>query len=103
MPMFRRVLTGRVAPGKHGEFLRAVEEALDYQAARGIEAQFSVWDAVTGPTSNVEIIAEFEDLRELEQYEELAAQDQHFASLRRAVREAMIFDSATINIHRKLV
>ena len=33
MPMFRRVLTGRVAPGKHGEFLRAVEEALDYQSA----------------------------------------------------------------------
>ncbi len=103
MPMFRRVLSGRVAPGKHGEFLRAVEEALDYQAQRGIEAQFSVWDAITGGASIVEIIAEFEDLNELEQFEELAAQDQRFAELRRAVREAMIFDSAVINIYRKLV
>ncbi len=103
MPMFRRVLTGRVAPGKHSEFLRAVEEALDYQSARGIEARFSVWDAITGPTSNVEIIAEFEDLKELEQYEELAAQDQRFAQLRRAVREAMVFDSAEINIYRNLI
>lgn len=103
MPMFRRVLTGRVAPGKHGEFLRAVEAALEYQSARGIEAQFSVWDAITGPASNVEIIAEFEELQELEQFEELAAQDQRFAELRRAVREAMVFESAEINIYRKLV
>lgn len=103
MPMFRRVLTGRVAPGKHGEFLRAVEAALDYQSARGIEARFSVWDAITGQASTVEIVAEFEDLRELEQFEELAAQDQEFAKLRRAVREAMVFDSAVINIYRNLV
>lgn len=103
MPMFRRVLAGRVAPGKHGEFLRAVEAALDYQSARGIEARFSVWDAITGQASTVEIVAEFEDLRELEQFEELAAQDQEFAKLRRAVREAMVFDSAEINIYRNLV
>ncbi len=103
MAMYRRVLAGRVAPGKHGEFLRAVEAALDYQAARGIEARFSVWDALTGSASNVEIIAEFEELRELEQFEELAAQDQRFAELRRAVREAMVFDSAEINIYRNLI
>ena len=48
-------------------------------------------------------MAEFEDLRELEQFEELAAQDQEFAKLRRAVREAMVFDSAVINIYRNLV
>ena len=103
MPMFRRVLTGKVAPGKHADFLRAVEAALDYQAKRGIEARFSVWDAVTGPASTVEIVAEFDDLRELEQFEELAAQDHHFAQLRRAVREAMLFDSTEINIYRNLI
>ncbi len=103
MAMYRRVLRGRVAPGKRGEFLRAVEAALDYQSQRGIEAQFSVWDAITGSASTVEIVAEFEDLKELEQFEELAAQDQQFAELRRAVREAMVFDSAEINIYRNLV
>lgn len=103
MALYRRVLAGRVAPGKHSDFLRAVEAALEYQAARGIEARFSVWDAVTGPASNVEIIAEFDDLKELEQFEELAAQDQRFAQLRRAVREAMVFDSAEIHIYRNLV
>ena len=103
MAMYRRVLSGRVSPGRHSDFLRAVEAALDYQSARGIEAQFSVWDSITGPASNVEIIAEFEDLKELEQFEELAAQDQRFAELRRAVREAMVFESAEINIYRNLV
>ncbi len=103
MAMFRRVLTGKVAPGRHGEFLRAVEAALDYQSKRGIEARFSVWDAITGAASLVEIIAEFDSLVELEQFEELAAQDQHFAELRRGVREAMVFDSAEINIYRNLI
>ena len=103
MPMYRRVLTGQVAPGRHGDFLRAVEEALEYQAQRGIEARFSVWDSITGPASQVEIIAEFESLQELEQFEELAAQDQRFAQMRRAVREAMVFDSAEIEIYRNLV
>ena len=35
--------------------------------------------------------------------EELAAQDHRFAQMRRAVREAMVFDSATIAIYRNLV
>ena len=70
-----------------------MEAALQYQAARGIEARFSVWDAISGPASRVEIIAEFDNLLELEQFEELAAQDQNFAQLRRAVREAMVFES----------
>lgn len=103
MPMYRRVLTGQVAPGRHGDFLRAVEEALEYQSRRGIEARFSVWDAISGPASQVEIIAEFESLQELEQFEELAAQDHRFAQMRRAVREAMVFDSTTIAIYRNLV
>ena len=103
MALYRRVLSGKVAPGRHAEFLRAVEAALDYQSQRGIEAHFSVWDAITGGASNVEIIAEFDNLVELEQFEELAAQDQRFAELRRAVREAMVFDSTVINIYRNLV
>lgn len=103
MAMYRRVLTGQVAPGKHQDFLRAVEAALRYQAARGIEARFSVWDAISGPASRVEIIAEFDNLLELEQFEELAAQDQQFAQLRRAVREAMVFESTEIAIYRVLV
>jgi len=102
MTMYRRVLTGQVAPGRHGDFLRAVEAALEYQAARGIEARFSVWDAISGPASRVEIIAEFDSLQELEQFEELAAQDQRFAEMRRAVREAMVFESAEIAIYRIL-
>lgn len=103
MAIYRRVLTGQLAPGKHGEFLAAVEEALDYQAQRGIAAQFSVWDSVTGPASQVEIISEFDSLNELEQFEELAAQDQQFAELRRRVRQAMIFDTTVITLYRRMV
>ena len=103
MAMYRRVLTGQVAPGRHQEFLSAVEAALEYQSARGIEAKFSVWDSITGPSNRVEIIAEFDNLLELEQFEELAAQDQRFADLRRAVREAMLFASTEIAIYRVLV
>ena len=103
MPMYRRVLTGHVAPGKHAAFLAAVEAALDYQAQRGIEARFAVWNAMTGPANQVEIVAEFDSLLELEQFEELAAQDQRFAELRRQVREAMLFDSTTITLYRRLI
>ena len=42
MPLFRRVLTGQVAPGQHGKFLAAVEEALEYQSQRGIKADYAV-------------------------------------------------------------
>ena len=100
--IYRRVLTGQVAPGRHGEFLKAVEDALDYQAQRGIEAQFSVWNSISGPASQVEIVAEFDSLQELEQFEELAAQDARFADLRRQVREAMVFESAEITLYRRL-
>jgi len=103
MPMYRRVLTGQIAPGKHGEFLAAVEEALDYQAKRGINARFDVWDAITGLASEVEIVSEFDSMQELEQFEEMAAQDQTFANMRRRVREAMIFDSTQIQLYRRLV
>ncbi|PZC41565.1 MAG: NIPSNAP protein [Chloroflexi bacterium] len=103
MTLYRRVLTGQVAPGKHGEFLAAVEAALDYQAQRGIEADFAVWDSITGPASQVEIVASFDSMQELEQFEELAAQDQTFSDLRRRVRQAMVFDSASVQIFRRFV
>ena len=101
--LYRRVLTGQVAPGRHGEFLAAVEAALDYQRERGIAARFDVWDSMTGLASQVEIIAEFDNLAELEQFEELAAQDRHFAGLRRKVREAMVFESTHIELYRRMV
>ena len=103
MSLYRRVLTGQVAPGKHGEFLAAVEAALDYQGQRGIDAGFSVWDAISGPTSQVQIVADFDSMQELEQFEELAAQDQTFSDLRQRVRQAMVFDSASVQIFRRLV
>ena len=103
MSLYRRVLTGQVAPGQHGKFLAAVEEALDYQVQRGIAAQYSVWDSITGPTSEVEIISEFESLQELEQFEELSSQDQEFATLRSRVMQAMVFESASVQLYRRMV
>ncbi|MEE9277773.1 MAG: hypothetical protein V3V06_05135 [Dehalococcoidia bacterium] len=103
MAIYRRVLTGQVAAGEHGEFLAAVEAALEYQAQRGIDARFSVWDSITGPANQVEIISEFDTLSELEQFEELVAQDQTFAELRARVRESMVFETTEITLYRSLV
>ena len=100
--MYRRVLRGQVAPGHHGEFLAAVEEALLYQQQRGIGARYSVWDALTGRASEVEIISVFESLQDLERFEELVAQDQAFADLRQRVRAAMVFESTTVTLYRQL-
>ena len=102
MSMYRRVVTGQVAPGQHSEFLAAVEAALDYQAQRGIEANFSIWDSISGRTSQVEIVSEFDSLSELEQFEELSAQDQTFADIRQRVRKAMIFDATTVTLYRRM-
>ena len=102
MSLYRRVLTGQVAPGQHGEFLAAAQAAFDYQAARGIEADFAIWDSISGPASEVEIVAQFDSMQELEQFEELAAQDQTFSDLRRRVRQAMVFESASVQIFRRL-
>ncbi|HJN92169.1 MAG TPA: hypothetical protein QGF05_05530 [Dehalococcoidia bacterium] len=103
MTLYRRVLTGQVAPGQHGKFLAAVEEALDYQSQRGIQAQYSVWDSITGHASEVEIISEFESLTELDQFEELSSQDQEFATLRSRVMQAMVFESAAVQLFRRMV
>jgi hypothetical protein len=83
--------------------LAAIEDALEYQAKRGIEAESAVWDAMTGLASEVEIVAQFDSMQELEQFEELAAQDQTFSELRRRVRQAMVFETSQIQIYRRLV
>jgi hypothetical protein len=103
MTLYRRVLTGQVAPGEHGKFLAAVEAALDYQVQRGIQAQYSVWDSLTGNASEVEIISEFESLTELDQFEELSSQDQEFATLRSRVMQSMVFGSASVQLYRRMV
>ena len=103
MTIYRRVLTGQVAPGQHGDFLAALEAALDYQAQRGVEARFAVWDSITGAASQVEIVSEFDSLSDLERFEELAAQDQTFAGLRRRVRETMIFETTQVTLYRRLL
>jgi hypothetical protein len=100
--MYRRVFRGQVAPGRHGEFLAALEEALLYQQQRGIDARYSVWDALTGRASEVEIISEFESLQDLDRFEELVAQDQTFADIRQRVRAAMVFESTTVTLYRQL-
>ena len=100
--MYRRVLSGQVAPGKHGEFLAAVEAALDYQQKRGIDARYAVWNSLTGPASLVEIVSEFNSLVDLEKFEELVAQDQAFADLRQRVRAAMVFETTTVTLYRQM-
>ena len=50
----------------------------------------------------MEIVAQFDSMQELEQFEELAAQDQTFSDLRRRVRQAMVFESASVQIFRRL-
>ena len=103
MTLYRRVLTGQVAPGEHGKFLAAVDAALDYQAQRGIQAKYSVWDAITGHASEVEIISEFESLMELDQFEELSSQDHEFATLRSRVMQSMVAGSASVQLSRRMV
>ncbi len=102
MATYRRVLSGQVAPGQHSEFLAAVEAALDYQRQRGVAATFDIWDSITGPASQIEIVSEFDSLTDLERFEELVAQDQTFAELRQRVRQAMVFESSTVTLYRRM-
>ena len=103
MATYRRVFGGQVAPGKHGEFLGAVQGVLDYQRQRGVAAQYSVWNSITGEANYVEVVSEFDSLLELEQFEEMVAQDQEFANMRSRVRQAMVFESADITLYRRMI
>jgi hypothetical protein len=100
---YLRTLKGEVQPGRHREFVMSISQALDYQKERGIEATTSVWTAVTGGTSGVEIVAEFDSLVELEKFDEMAMQDAEFGRLRKATRESMVFLTSEVHIMRNLL
>lgn len=100
---FMRVLAGEVRAGHHREFVMSLSQALVYQKERGIEATTSVWSAVTGHTSGIALVAEFDSLAELERFDELAAQDQEFGRLRRASRESMVFHTSQVQLLRNLL
>ena len=84
---YMRILTGEVLAGHHRDFVMSISQALEYQKQRGIEASTSVWAALTGGTSRVDIVAEFDSLTELESFDDMAAQDAEFAQLRRQTRD----------------
>lgn len=100
---FMRTLSGEVSPGRHREFFYSISQALEYQKQRGIDAWTSVWSAVTGGTSGVSVVGEFDSLSELEQFDELASQDTEFARLRKATRETMVFQTSQVQLMRNLL
>lgn len=100
---YMRTLSGEVLAGHHRDFVMSISQALEYQDRRGIDAVTSVWSAVTGGTSRVSIVAEFDSLAELERFDEMAAQDQEFASLRRKTRESMVFLTSRVELFRNLL
>lgn len=81
----------------------SISQALEYQKQRGIDATTSVWSSVTGATNGVSVVGEFDSLAELEQFDELAAQDQEFGRLRRATRESMVFQTSLVELYRNLL
>lgn len=100
---YMRILSGEILPGQHREFVLSISDALDYQHKRGINATTAVWSAVTGGTSGVEIVGEFDSLSELERFDDMAAQDQEFAVLRRKTRESMVFLTSEVQLLRYLL
>ncbi len=100
---FMRTLSGEVQPGHHREFVLSISQALEYQKLRGIDATTSVWSSVTGATSGVQIVAEFDSLAELERFDELAQQDAEFGRLRKATRQSMVFLTSNVQIMRNLL
>lgn len=100
---YMRTLTGEVQPGRHREFVMSISQALEYQTQRGVEATTSVWSAVTGGTSRVSVVGEFDTLAELEKFDEMAQQDTEFARLRKATRESMVFLTSHVDLMRNLL
>jgi hypothetical protein len=100
---YMRVLTGEVQPGHHRDFVLSVSQALDYQKERGIDAHTSVWSAMTGHTSGVSIVAEFDSLGELEKFDEMAVRDAEFGRLRAATRASMVFLTSETQLMRNLI
>ena len=100
---YMRVLHGDVKPGSHREFVLSVSVALDYQKQRGIDAHTSVWSKMTGHTSGVSIVAEFDSLGELEKFDEMAVTDAEFGRLRAATRASMVFLTSETQLMRNLM
>lgn len=100
---YLRTLSGEVKPGHHRDFVLSVSQALEYQKNRGIDATTSVWSHLTGGTSGVSLVAEFDTLAELEKFDEMAQQDQEFAALRRKSRESMVFLTSRVEVMRNLL
>ena len=100
---FMRTLAGEVQAGHHREFVLSISQALEYQKQRGIDATTSVWSSVSGATSGVQIVAEFDSLAELERFDELAQQDAEFGRLRKATRQSMVFLTSNVQIMRNLL
>jgi len=100
---FMRTLMGEVQPGHHREFVMSISQALEYQKQRGIEATTSVWSSVTGATSGVSVVAEFDTFAELEKFDEMASQDTEFAKLRKATRASMVFLTSEVVLMRNLL
>ena len=100
---FMRILSGEVQPGHHREFVLSVSQALDYQKQRGIDAHTSVWSAMTGHTSGVSIVGEFDSLAELEKFDEMAVTDAEFGRLRAATRASMVFLTSETQLMRNLM
>ena len=100
---YMRVLHGDVQPGHHREFVLSVSVALDYQKQRGIDAHTSVWSSITGHTSGVSIVGEFDSLAELEKFDEMAANDAEFSRLRSATRQSMVFLTSETQLMRNLL
>jgi hypothetical protein len=98
--MYRRIFTGMIDQGRTASFLGAMREARDHQEERGIRARTTIWGAMTGHTNEVVIAADFNTLDELEKFTEMAAADAAFASVRRAVREQMVYASSSVSIWR---
>jgi hypothetical protein len=100
---YMRTLSGHVQPGHHRDFVLSISQALDYQKQRGIDATTSVWSSVTGGTSGVAVVAEFDSLAELERFDELSQQDAEFGRLRKETRTSMVFLTSNVQIMRNLL
>lgn len=98
--MYRRVTTGVVERGKTSDFLRAMAASSAYQAERGIRARTAVWGALTGETNGVVVASDFGELREMEAYLDLTAQDAQFAQLRRQLRDSMVTNVSRVTVYR---
>ena len=100
---YMRTLTGEVQAGHHREFVMSISQALEYQKQRGIQAHTSVWSAMTGATSGVAIIAEFDSMGELQTFDEMAVRDAEFGRLRAATRSSMVFLTSQVELMRNLM